>query len=474
MSHLPSAAADALNLVRELKILDDANIRVMEQMFSNRVNEDLVATMVIGKEGTIASTLFKLITSAHSPSVVGYLLRFTADVCQISPTLGKAFAVGDFGAVDPASKFMEIANTHAKVDGIFHPGMFLSAIVVRYTPESKMPAPRDAAASRFLAMMKQALSTNTLKLADIEYHVASLAQFVRNRDMRIRVSEAGLIKHLVRVLVECLNTDLVSVTQLCYDTLLTLWIVSYHYGCLAELYKSQAIPTVHKILQKAQKEKVIRMCLQIFKNFTSAQKKYYTANASSEWVDASIYLIGSATARGDAASNKGPNFYADLIGIGISKTLWQLARKKFGDADIAEYVEELTTILDQNMDAVTSFSEYRGEVLSGVLEWSPVHSSAKFWKENVSQFEENNFEVAEKLAELIQETQSDLTLAVCCHDIGELVRYHSSGRSILTLPQLAGVKERLMGLMSHDNPEVSKHALLAVQKILVQRWEFMQ
>lgn len=474
MSHLPAAASDALSLVRELKLLDDANIRVMEQMFSNRVNEDLVSTMVIGKEGTIAATLFKLITSAHSPSVVGYLLRFTADICQISPTLGKAFASGDFGAADTASKFSEIAHNHSKVEGIFHPGVFLCAVVARYTPEGKMSAPRQVACTRFLGLIKQSLSTNTLKLADIEYHVAALAQFVRNRDMRVRVSEAGLIKHLVRVLVECLNTDLVSVTQLVYDTLLTLWILSFHYGCLAELYKASAMPTVHKILQKAQKEKVIRMCLQIFKNFCAAQRKYYSATNSGDWVDASIYLIGSATARGEASANKGPNFYADLIGIGITKTLWQLARRKFGDSDISEDVEELTTILDQNMDQVTSFTEYRGEVLSGALEWTPVHSSAKFWKENVKHFEENNFEVAEKLAELLNETQSEVTLAVCCHDLGELVRYHSSGRSILTLPQLNGVKERLMSLMSHTNSEVSKHALLAVQKILVQRWEFIQ
>lgn len=261
------------------------------------------------------------------------------------------------------------------------------------------------------------------------------------------------------------------VTQLTYETLLCGWLLTFDYGCLAELHREKIIPKVHRVLQRAQKEKVIRMCLMIYQNFCYAQRKYYNArNSVGEYVDASIYLLGSQLSERE----KGPNYYVDLIGMGIMKTLWQLARRKFGDDDIPAAVEELTQILDQNMDAVTSFTEYKGEVLSGSLEWSPVHTSTKFWKENATKFEENGYEALRELADILAKSRNELTLAVACHDVGEIVRYHPSGRMILNVPQVAGLKERVMGLMSHSNPEVAKNALVAVQKIMVQKWEFIQ
>lgn len=41
----------------------------------------------------------------------------------------------------------------------------------------------------------------------------------------------------------------------------------------------------------------------------------------------------------------------------------------------------------------SSFDEYSTEVKSGRLEWSPVHTSEKFWRENTPRLNEKNYEL---------------------------------------------------------------------------------
>jgi V-type H+-transporting ATPase subunit H len=146
-----------------------------------------------------------------------------------------------------------------------------------------------------------------------------------------------------------------------------------------------------------------------------------------------------------------------------------LQKQKYGDDDITEELEAAESVLQANIDDLTSFSEYVGELQSGVLEWSPVHTSVRFWQENCKKFEDNQCAVLKELASLLATSTNELTLCVACHDVGELVRRHPSGRQILEYPGLQGCKERIMTLMSADSPEVAKHALTAVQKILVDR-----
>jgi len=41
----------------------------------------------------------------------------------------------------------------------------------------------------------------------------------------------------------------------------------------------------------------------------------------------------------------------------------------------------------------SSFDEYTTEVKSGRLEWSPVHKSDRFWRENCIRLNEKNYEL---------------------------------------------------------------------------------
>lgn len=71
------------------------------------------------------------------------------------------------------------------------------------------------------------------------------------------------------------------------------------------------------------------------------------------------------------------------------KPLENLSNKNWGDEDIVEDLEYLQEVLQKNLVHLSSFDTYKNELLSGKLEWSPVHRSEKFWRENAHRLEED-------------------------------------------------------------------------------------
>jgi len=123
------------------------------------------------------------------------------------------------------------------------------------------------------------------------------------------------------------------------------------------------------------------------------------------------------------------------------------------------------------MNETTPWGEYKGELESGALEWTPYHTSPKFWKEHVKDIEEKNFEALKRVGALIMTSHVSLTVAVACNDLGEMVRAHPSGTLLLTMPELGGVKDKVLVLMASPDHEVAKAALGCIQKILVLKWD---
>lgn len=65
----------------------------------------------------------------------------------------------------------------------------------------------------------------------------------------------------------------------------------------------------------------------------------------------------------------------------------------------------------------------------------------------------------------ILDTSSDpRALAVACFDISQFVQQHPAGRIIVTDLK---AKERVMKLMNHENAEVTKNALLCIQRLFL-------
>lgn len=80
---------------------------------------------------------------------------------------------------------------------------------------------------------------------------------------------------------------------------------------------------------------------------------------------------------------------------------------------------------------MSSFDEYVNEVKMGRLEWSPVHSSEKFWRENAEKLNEKNYELLKMLITLL-ESEDPLIVTVAAHDLGEYVRHYPRGKQYVS------------------------------------------
>lgn len=202
------------------------------------------------------------------------------------------------------------------------------------------------------------------------------------------------------------------------------------------------IPTLADIMSESTKEKVIRIILATFRNLIEKPEDDEIVRESA----------------------------LQMVQCKVLKTLELMEGKKFDDAEFQEDIEFLLAKLEGSVQDLSSFDEYVTEVKSGRLQWSPVHKSEKFWKENVQRLNEKNFELLKILIRILEMAGDPLILCVAAHDIGEYVRHYPRGKTVIE--QLQG-KQLVMRLLTHEDPNVRYHALLAVQKIMVHNWEYL-
>uniref|UniRef100_A0A6G3MEE7 V-type proton ATPase subunit H (Trinotate prediction) n=1 Tax=Henneguya salminicola TaxID=69463 RepID=A0A6G3MEE7_HENSL len=140
------------------------------------------------------------------------------------------------------------------------------------------------------------------------------------------------------------------------------------------------------------------------------------------------------------------------------------------DDDMADDLKYLLDLLLKNVQDLSTFDEYAGELLNGRLEWTPVHKSEKFWRENAQRLCEKNHELILVLINTINNSTDSIALAVACHDLGEFVRFYSRGKLIL---QEYGIIEKIMTLLYHTDPNTKYEALISLQKIMIHNWDFL-
>jgi len=130
----------------------------------------------------------------------------------------------------------------------------------------------------------------------------------------------------------------------------------------------------------------------------------------------------------------------------ILKPLHTLVGYNWKDEDISSDLNALNNSLASNILILSSYDEYKREVLKRELEWSTVHRSEKFWHENFHRFEEDNNKILLILKELLS-SPSPKVRAIACFDIGEFVKWHPSGKNIITKLEM---KVPIMRLMMED------------------------
>eukprot|EP01137_Pigoraptor_chileana_P010303 Opistho-2@59710 len=228
--------------------------------------------------------------------------------------------------------------------------------------------------------------------------------------------------------------------QLQYMVIFDFWLLAFNPTVAGELYKTGAIGVLAEVLKTSNKEKVSRITIATYRNIL--------VKASSK--------VASAAA---------------MVQAKLLPHVTSMSARQWADEDMTE---DITTVLDAlrlSVQDMSSFDQYAAELRSGKLEWTPVHRSEKFWHENVMRLNENDFELVKLLVEVIQRSNTDaIALAVAAHDIGEYVRRNPRGKSAV---EKYNGKSAVMQLMGHRDNAVRYEALLAVQKLMVNNWEYL-
>uniref|UniRef100_A0A7M4FGH6 V-type proton ATPase subunit H n=1 Tax=Crocodylus porosus TaxID=8502 RepID=A0A7M4FGH6_CROPO len=230
--------------------------------------------------------------------------------------------------------------------------------------------------------------------------------------------------------------------QLQYQMIFCVWLLAFSPQMCEYLRRYNIVPVLSDILQESVKEKVTRIILAAFRN-----------------------LLEKSTER-----ETRQEYALAMIQCKVLKQLENLDQQKYDDEDISEDIKFLLDKLGESVQDLSSFDEYSSELKSGRLEWSPVHKSEKFWRENAVRLNEKNYELLKILTKLLEVSDDPQVLAVAAHDVGEYVRHYPRGKRVIE--QLGG-KQLVMNHMHHEDQQVRYNALLAVQKLMVHNWEYL-
>jgi V-type H+-transporting ATPase subunit H len=224
------------------------------------------------------------------------------------------------------------------------------------------------------------------------------------------------------------------------------------------------------VMRAVSKEKVIRVCLACVRNMVEK-----TQNMAEK-----------------------PDACQQLIEGNAMKLLSVLASRKWSDEEVKEDIDTIYDVLAQNVVVLSSLEMYSNELNQGALEWSPVHKSETFWRENAlkivpaggsSTDGSGDLQLLIKLLFDLSLTEDldpaeQTTLEVVCHDLGEFSRFHPQGKRILQSDAETNkaryqndmsTKDKIMKLMSNPPSEgVGKQALTCIHKMMVTNWQFLE
>jgi len=261
-----------------------------------------------------------------------------------------------------------------------------------------------------------------------------------------------LVKHL-RVGHAASAKKVSASVQNLYELCFCLWIMTYECNSSEEMrahfHRDHAVAALVDLVAAAPREKVVRVAMSALRNLATCNMDELPTAAKS--VDGSTFL-------------------GEMIGCGLIKSIDLMKDRQWTDPDIVEDLNLLHKMLHENYHDMTRWDVYKGEVESGHLEWGIVHTE-KFFKENAKMMEgkDADFKLVKVLISLAAQHQADEEVAaIACYDIGEFVRNYPNGRAIV---KRLGAKEIVMKLIEHENPELQRHALQCVSKILVNNWQ---
>ncbi|CAD7697492.1 unnamed protein product [Ostreobium quekettii] len=299
-------------------------------------------------------------------------------------------------------------------------------------PEIGAGVVADQAIFNFMDWLTSQLRRPTNSSRSVAVATTALAGLLRERGARKLFHKSGGVPLLAPLLRAGTTGQRVNV-QLLYEACLCVWLLSYMRETVKAIKDCGIARYLVGIVRANFKEKVTRVALNGIKNLLSSEEVDVTP---------------------------------DVVDAGLPKLVTIRLVQNWEDKDIVETLEWLEEKLRSGIAVISTFDKYKSEILSGRLEWGPIHTEEAFWRQNVHHLEEKEFHILRVLLRLLEVSREVKTLAVGCHDLGQFVSHHPHGRGIVI--DLRG-KEIVMGLMRHSDPEVQKNALLCVQKIMLSK-----
>ncbi|KHG22602.1 V-type proton ATPase subunit H -like protein [Gossypium arboreum] len=285
-----------------------------------------------------------------------------------------------------------------------------------------------------------------------------LASLLKEPVVRSSFVQADGVKLLIPLITPASTQQSI---QLLYETCLCVWLLSYYEPAIEYLATSRALPRLVDVVRSSTKEKVSSSNVPIIQvlpcNVDVTGIKCMHEQASFNVVVRVVVL----TFRN--LLSKG-TFGAQMVDLGLPQIVQSLKAQAWSDEDLLEALNHLEDGLKDNIKKLSSFDKYKQEVLLGHLDWSPMHKDPLFWRDNVSCFEENDFQVLRVLITIMETSSDPRALAVACFDLSQFIQHHPAGRVIVNDLK---AKERVMKLMNHDSAEVTKNALLCIQRLFL-------
>ncbi|CAI5537052.1 unnamed protein product [Closterium sp. Naga37s-1] len=303
------------------------------------------------------------------------------------------------------------------------------------TPAPPPAGDIDYVLEPFIAFLCHQLTRPVHPVRAVPAAITALATTLRDVSARSIFAKADGVRLLLPYIAPVAGQNQM---QLLYEAVLCLWLLSFHEPSLEAIRQARILPRLIDVAKSSAKEKIVRVA---------------------------VLTLSNLMTRGHLG--------ASMVELGLPKVVQSLKLHAWHDEDLKEALEALDVGLRHNLRVMSSFDKYRQEVLSGSLDWTPMHKDAAFWRENVMHFEDNDFQVLRALVALLDSSHEAKTLAVACHDLGQFITYHPAGRGVAH--DMKG-KERVLRLLDNADPEVELGEkggggggglLLAVRKLLV-------
>jgi len=386
-------------------------------------------TLLAEQKTQCAKTFLSLLEHISKDQTVQYILTVMDDLLQEDK--GRVEIYRDYAKKKRENIWSPFLNLLNRPDGFIQ--NMTARIIAKLACWSRDPMDGTDLVFYLTWLKDQLLITGN---EYIQTTARCLQMMLRDEKYRLAFANMGGVATLGTVLSGRINF------QIQYQLTFCLWVMTFSPQLVEHMNKHKIIPILGDILNDSVKDKVTRIILAVFRNMIEKPE--------------------------DMSLSK-ENCVA-MVQAKVLKQLSILEQHKFDDEDIAADIEFLTNKLQVSIQDLSSFDEYSTEVKSGRMEWSPVHKSERFWRENAPRLIEKNYELLKMLIHLLESSPDPLILAVASYDIGEFVRHYPRGKSLIE--QLGG-KQVVMQLLAHEDPNVRYEALLAVQKLMVHNWEYL-